>query len=141
MHCTKCRFISAGAFVFCISVQAQEPTPASAVGETLLNPLSITIAGHLDAPLRTRSTELATRYIGDQIERKRAAEAAEVQLPAFWSASFWKYLPKSSGGTLNSAVAGDDDPVVTPTYLTLSDRLLEREVDISDKTAKLLFAK
>lgn len=81
------------------------------------------------------------RYIGDQIELRRAAEAATAELPSFWRASFWKYLPKSSGGTLNSPIAGDDDPAVTPAYLMLSARLLEREANASDKTAKLLFSK
>jgi hypothetical protein len=154
MRHKKRRLIPVTALLFGFSAQAQEPTPSSTVGETLLHPLSITITGHLDAPspatsltghLDARSPatsgELAVRYIGDQIEQKRAAEAAAAQLPAFWRASFWKYLPKSSGGTMNSPIAGDDDPVTTPTYLTLSARLLEREVEASDKATKLLFAK
>ena len=141
MRPAKCRLIFVGVLVFCISVRAQEPSPASALGETLLHPLSITLTGHLDVPSRPTSTELATKYIGDQIEQKRATEAAAAQLPAFWSASFWKYLPKSSGGTLNSPTTRDDDPAVTPTYLMLTARLLEREADMSDKTAKLFFAK
>jgi len=139
-HTNRC-LIPAVAFLFCHSGQAQEPTAGSTVGETLLHPLSITITGHFAAPPGPTSTELAVRYIGNQIEQKRAAEAATAQLPAFWQASFWKYLPKSTGGTMNSPITRDDDPVVTPTYLMLSARLLEREAEASDKTAKLLFAK
>jgi hypothetical protein len=77
----------------------------------------------------------------NQIEQKRAADTAAFQLPAFWRASFWKYLPRSTGGTMNSPVGSEDDPFFTPTYLTLSARLLEREAEASDKTAKLFFAK
>lgn len=76
-----------------------------------------------------------------QIEQQRATEAASAELPGLWRASFWKYLPRSTGGTLNSPIAGDDDPVLTPGYLMLSARLLEREVNASDKVTKLLFIK
>jgi hypothetical protein len=138
-HTNRC-VIPAIVFLFCHSAQAQEPSVEATIGETLLHPLSITITAHLAAPPRPTSEELAVRYLENQIEQKRAAEATSTQLPAFWGASFWKYLP-SSAGTMNSPVARDDDPVVTPTYLMLSARLLEREVVASDKTAKLLFAK
>jgi hypothetical protein len=139
-HTNRC-VIPAIVFLFCHSAHAQEPTAEATVGETLLHPLSITITGHLIAPPRPTSEELAVRYLENQIEQKRAAEATAAQLPAFWRASFWKYLPKSTGGTMNSPVASDDDPVMTPTYLMLSARLLEREAEASDKTAKLFFAK
>jgi hypothetical protein len=140
MRHNKRHLIAVTALLFCLSAQAQEPTPSPTVGETLLHPLSITIGGHLDARSRATSEEVAVRYLGDQIEQKRAAEAATAQLPSFWRA-FWKYLPKITGGTMNSAIAGDDDPAVTPAYLMLSARLLEREADASDKTVKVLFSK
>ena len=139
-HTNRC-VIPAIAFFFCHSVQAAEPTAEATAGETLLHPLSITITGHLASPPRPTSQELAVRYIENQIEQKRAMEAAAARLPVLWRASFWKYLPKSTGGTMNSSIAGDDDPLVTPTYLMLSARLLEREAEASDKTAKLLFGK
>jgi hypothetical protein len=141
MHHTNRCLIRALVFLFCHSVQAQEPPTEATVGETLLHPLSITITGEFAAPPRPTSEELAVRYLVNQIEQKRAADTAAFQLPAFWRASFWKYLPKSTGGTMNSPVSRDDDPVMTPTYLMLSARLLEREAEASDKTAKLLFAK
>jgi hypothetical protein len=141
MRHTNHRIIPAIVFLFCRSAHAQESTAEGTVGEMLLHPLSITITGHLTAPPRPTSEELAVRYLENQIEQKQAAEVAAAQLPAFWRASFWKYLPKSTGGTMNSPVGSDDDPVVTPTYLMLSARLLEREAEASDKTAKLLFAR
>ncbi|MFZ1220680.1 MAG: hypothetical protein WAO00_15405 [Chthoniobacterales bacterium] len=121
-------------------MQAQEE---AAAGETLLHPLSITITGHLAPPPRSTAEQRAVQYLENQIEQKQAAEAAAAQLPAFWRAPFWKYLPKSTGGTMNSPGigGGDDDPAVTPTYLMLSARLLEREAAASDKAAKLFFAK
>jgi hypothetical protein len=141
MRYTNRCVIPAIVFLFCRSAQAQEATAEATVGETLLHPFSITITGHLAAPPRATWEERALRYLENQIQEKRAAEAAEGQLPAFWRASFWKYLPKSTGGTMNSPVTGDDDPFMTPSYLMLSARLLEREAEASDKAAKLFFAK
>ncbi|MEO8951296.1 MAG: hypothetical protein ABI362_04700 [Chthoniobacterales bacterium] len=127
--------------MFYLSAQAQEPTPPAAVGEARLHPLSITIGGDHDAPSSATAQELAVQSIELQIEQQRATEAASAELPGLWRASFWKYLPRSTGGTLNSPIAGDDDPVLTPGYLMLSARLLEREVNASDKVTKLLFIK
>ena len=139
-HTNRC-VIPTIVFLFCHSVQAQEPTAEAAVGEMLLHPESITITGQFTALPRPTSGELAVRYLVNQIEQKRAVDTAASQLPAFWRASFWKYLPKSTGGTMNSPVGSEDDPFFTPIYLTLSARLLEREAEASDKTAKLFFAK
>lgn len=141
MRHTKGRLAFVAAFLFCLSVQAQEPAPVAAVGETLLHPLSITLGGHLDAPSLATAQGLAVQSVTLQIEQQRATEAASAELPGLWRASFWKYLPKSTGDTLNSPIAGDDDPVLTPGYLMLSARLLEHEVDASDKMTKLLFTK
>ena len=139
-HTNRC-VIPAIVFLFCHPTQAQERTAEAAVGEMLLHPLSITITGHLAPPPRSTAEQRAVQYLENQIEQKHAAEAAAAQLPALWRAPFWKYLPKSTGGTMNSPVGSDDDPFFTPTYLTLSARLLEREAAASDKAAKLFFAK
>jgi hypothetical protein len=40
---------------------------------------------------------------------------------------------------MNSPVEKDDDPFLTPAYLTVIARQLDREVAASDKRAKFLF--
>lgn len=141
MRYTKRRLVSVAASLFCLSAQAQETSSTAAVGETLLHPLSISIGDQLNAPFPATAEESAVQSVAFQLEQKRAAEAAAAELPGLWRASFWKYLPRSTGGTMNSSIVSDDDSVLTPAYLMLSARLLERQVDASDKRTKLLFSK
>jgi hypothetical protein len=139
---TKRRLLSVAICLICLSTKAQQPTPPTAVGETLLHPLSISLGDHLNARSSTGLQALTVRSIGLQIDQKRTAEAAAAETPGLWRASFWKYLPRSSGDSLNSPIAEDDtDSMVTPGYLLLSARLLERKAEASDKTAKYLFAR
>ncbi len=119
------------------SARAQEP----AVGELLLHPADIVISGRLETSPDAKTGKFAVEFIGKEIDLKRAADEAAARLPAFWKASFWKYLPVDPGGTLNSPTVSDDDPFLTPAYLTLAGRLLEREVIASDKRTELLFGK
>jgi len=115
-----------------------EPTPAS----LLLNPSSITLTDSFKRPTTLPTLELATRFIEDQIDKKRNAEAAEATIDRLWNASFLRFIPIKPGGhsgTMNSPVGTDDDPFFTPAYLGVVSRQLDREVAASDKRAKWLF--
>jgi hypothetical protein len=115
-----------------------EPTPAS----LLLNPSSITLTDSFKRPTTPPTLELATRFIEDQIDKKRNAEAAEATIDRLWKASFLRFIPIRPGdhsGTMNSPVGTDDDPFFTPAYLGVVSRQLDREVAASDKRAKWLF--
>lgn len=135
----KLRLLLVAAFALCLSAQAQEPTPPPAVGETLLHPLSITIGGSSSLSFSATAQERAVQSVELQIEQRRAVQAASAETPGLWRASFWKYLPTSTGGSLNSPTTSDIDPAITPGYLLLSDRVLERKVSAADKTTAVLF--
>jgi hypothetical protein len=93
-------------------------------------------------PTTSPALELATRFIGDQIDKKRNAEAAEATIDRLWKASFLGLIPIKPGGhpgTMNSPIEKDDDPFLTPAYLTVVSRQLDREVAASDKRARFLF--
>jgi hypothetical protein len=103
--------------------------------------LTITIGDLLHPPSSATAQEFTVKSVGLQIEQKRASEAAATELPGLWRASFWQYLPASSGRTLNSPIAGEDDSVLTPGYLRFPTRQLERKVIASDRTMELLFSR
>jgi hypothetical protein len=111
-------------------------------GTLLLDPAPITLTASFARPTTPPTLELATRFIGDQIDKKRNAEAAEAMIDRLWKASFLGLIPIKPGGypgTMNSPVEKDDDPFFTPAYLTVIARQLDREVAASDKRARFLF--
>jgi hypothetical protein len=125
--------------------QVNNAPQASSAPTIALNPdrIVITITGNFELPQGPTSFDRAVKDIKDQIERSREAELDKAStLGAFWRARFWDYLPKGSG-SMNSPITGgdDDDPFITPSYLTLSNQLLDRQVGQSDARARLFFGR
>jgi hypothetical protein len=92
-------------------------------------------------PQRPTTIDRAVRAIEQQIEDKRAADAARSPLQPFWEAGFWssplmKLIPVA-GGTQRYA----EDPYVTPDYLTVARQQSEYQLKLSDKRALSLFGK
>jgi hypothetical protein len=118
--------------------------PQNSSGQSLaLNPerIVITITGNFEVPRTPTSFDRAVKDIGDQIERRREAELDKVStLGAIWRARFWDYLPKGSG-SMNSPTEEDDDPFFTPSYLTLSSRILDRQLAESDARSRIFFGR
>ena len=122
--------------------QTDDRSAKPVTGTILLDPAPITLTASFMRPTTSPTLELATRFIGDQIDKKRDAEAAEAMMDRLWKASFLGFIPIKPGGhpgTMNSPVEKDDDPFFTPAYLTVVSRQLDREVAASDKRAKFLF--
>ena len=122
----------------------EEDISQTSSGQTLtLNPerIVITITGNFEVPRTPTSFDRAVKDIGDQIERRREAELDKAStLGAIWRARFWDYLPKGSG-SMNSPTEEDDDPFFTPSYLTLSSRVLDRQLAESDARARVFFGR
>ena len=135
------------AAVTCVTGIAQAQTDDRSAkpitGTLLLDPAPITLTASFTRPTTPPTLELATRFIGDQIDKKRDTEAAgEAMIDRLWKASFLGFIPIKPGGhpgTMNSPVEKDDDPFFTPAYLSVIARQLDREVAASDKRAKFLF--
>lgn len=117
----------------------------------LLNPSTITITGHFETSPGPTTLELALRALAQQIDQKRAEDAARSPLESLWTHPVWKYLPADPGGTLNSPVGSLpdnlartplhlDDPFCTPAYLTLAGQRLEQELALSEKRRLWFFA-
>jgi hypothetical protein len=122
--------------------QTDDRSPKPLAGTLLLDPAPITLSSSFTRPATASTLELATRFIGDQIDKNRNAEATEAAIDRLWKASFLRFIPIRPGGhpaTMNSPVEKDDDPFFTPAYLTIVVRQLDREVAASDKSAKFLF--
>jgi hypothetical protein len=120
--------------------QTDDRSAKPITGSLLLDPAPITLTASFERPA-TSTLDLATRFIGDQIEKKRNAEA-EAMIDRLWKASFLRFIPINPGGhpgTMNSPVEKEDDPFFTPAYLTVTVRQLDREVAASDKRARVLF--
>ncbi len=124
--------------------QVTDPVEQADVGSMLLNPSSITITGHFETSTGPTPLELALRSIGQQIDQKHAADAAQSPLEPLWKDPLWKYLPSDPAGTLNSPVGGLpdnlarnplhlDDAFYLPAYLTLHSQQLDRELAVSEK--------
>lgn len=125
-----------------LRAQTDEGTAKPIVRSLLLDPAPITLTASFTRPTTPPTLELATRFIGDQIDKKRNAEEAEATIDRLWKASFLRFIPIKPGGhpgTMNSPVEKDDDPFFTAAYLTVVSRQLDREVAASDKRAKFLF--
>jgi hypothetical protein len=135
-------FAAAVAFAAGIAqAQTDDRSAKPIAGTLLLDPAPITLTASFERPT-TSTLDLATRFIGDQIDRKRNAEAAEAMIDRLWKASFLGFIPIKQGGppaTMNSPVVKEDDPFFTPAYLTVTVWQLDREVAASDKQARYLF--
>jgi hypothetical protein len=110
----------------------------------VLNPQQIVITLTNELSQRPTSFDRAVEEIKEQIERRREAELEKASQGAFWRARFWDYLPKATGsGSLNSPVTdkGDDDPFFTPQYLTLSYRIVDRQLAESDARSRIFFGR
>jgi hypothetical protein len=121
--------------------QTDDRSARPIAGSLLLDPAPITLTASFERPA-TSTLDLATRFIGDQIDRKRNAEAAEAMMDRLWKASFLGFIPIKPGGhpeVMNSPVVKEDDPFFTPAYLTVTVRQFDREVAASDKRARFLF--
>jgi hypothetical protein len=127
-----------------LHAQANDPVEKVDVGSMLLNPSTITITGRFETSTGPTTVELAVRSIGQQIDQKRAADAARSPLEPFWKNPLWKYLPADPSGTLNSPVGGLpdnlarnpqhlDDQFYAPAYLTLHGQQLDYELALSEK--------
>jgi hypothetical protein len=119
-----------------------ETSPAQTIA---LNPekIVITITGDFQLPRRRTSFDRAVNEIQDQMDKRREADLEKASPQgAFWRARFWDYLPKGSG-SLNSPITDkdDDDPYFTPSYLMLSNIILDRQVAESEARAHLLFGR
>lgn len=114
------------------------------VGNMLLYPSTITITGHFETAPGPTTLELALRAIEQQMDRKRAEDAARSSFEFFWKSPLWKFLPTDPGGTLNSPVgsipARLDDPFCTPPYLLFNGQQLERELVLSEKQTHWFFS-
>jgi hypothetical protein len=137
-------FAAAAACVTGIAqAQTDDRSAKPITGSLLLDPAPITLTASFTRPTTPPTLELATRFIGDQIDQKRNAEAEEeAMIDRLWKASFLGFIPIKPGGhsgTMNSPVGTDDDPFYTPAYLGVVRRQLDREVAASDKRARFLF--
>ena len=132
--------------------QAPEPVKETDAGEMLLHPSTITITGHFETAPGPTTLELALRALAQQIEQKRAEDAARSPLESLWENPLWKYLPSDPGGTMNSPVGPLpdrlartplhwDDPYWTPAYLTLTGQRLDQELALSEKRRLWFFGR
>ncbi len=129
-------FVAIMAAVGLVNAHGQQATPSPSPSDMLLHPSQIRLVSHFEAPFGPTATERALRAIGEQIEAKRAAEAAHLQVSPVWDLAVWRYLPSDPARTLNSRVASDDDPFFTPDYLKLSIRQLEYRLKVSERTTR-----
>jgi hypothetical protein len=127
--------------------QTNHPAKERETGEILLNPSAIRITGHFEIAPGLTTLERALRALTQQMEQKRAEDAARSPLAPLWEHPLWKYLPADPGGTLNSPVGALpdnlarnplhlDDPFRTPAYLTFRGRQLDYDLARSEKSAR-----
>jgi hypothetical protein len=136
-------FAAAAAWLPAIAqAQTDDRSGKPIAGTLLLDPAPIALTASFTRPATPSTLDLATRFIGDQIDRKRNGEAAEATIDRLWKASFLGFIPIKPGGhpeAMNSPVVKEDDPFFTPAYLTVTVRQLDHEVAASDKRASFLF--
>jgi hypothetical protein len=135
MHIARAVVAGIAAFGL-VHAHGQQATPSPSPSEMLLHPSQIRLVSHLEVPFGGTATERALRMIADQIEAKRAAEAAHLQISPVWDLAVWRYLPSDPARTLNSRVVSDDDPFATPDYLKLSTRQLEYRLKASERATR-----
>jgi hypothetical protein len=122
---------------FC--ARAQQTTPTPTPGDTLPHVPEITLTRHFEAPLGPTAAERAVRAIGEQIDAKRATDAIRSQFAPIWDLAVWRYLPADPVRSLNSRVASDDDPFLTPEYLKVSARQLDYQLKVSERATRDFF--
>jgi hypothetical protein len=105
----------------------------------LLRPSQITLAASFEALPSENAVQRARKALGEQIDAKRAADAARTQFAPLWDLAFWRYLPADPAHTLNSPVASDDDAFSTPEYLKISTRQLDQELEQRERASHDLF--
>ena len=125
------------AAAFC--ARAQQTTPTPTPGDTLPHGSQITFTEHFEAPLGPTAAERAMRAVGEQIDAKRAADAIRSQFAPIWDLAVWRYLPADPVRSLNSRVASDDDPFLTPEYLKVSARHLDYQLKVSERATRDFF--
>jgi hypothetical protein len=118
---------------FC--ARAQQTTPTSTPGETFPHAFEITLTGHFQVP----AAESAVRAVDEKIDAKRAADAIQSQFAPIWDLAVWRYLPADPVRSLNSRVASDDDPFLTPEYLKVSARQVDYKLKVSERAARDFF--
>lgn len=118
-----------------LHVHAQQPPAA---GEILLHPEQIKVTGTFEMPARPAAVERAINSVDEQIDAKRAAEAARIRISPIWELAIWRYLPSDPANTLNSPVASDDNAFLTPEYLKIAARQLDLHVKKSDQASDRL---
>jgi hypothetical protein len=107
-----------------------------------LEPMVITITNEFSLSRTPTSFDRAVKNIQDQMDAKRESELDKASpLGAVWAARFWDYLPKATGGSMNSPTEEDDDPFIVPSYLLLQNRILDRLVAESDARARVFFGR
>ena len=132
--------------------QAPKPVKEADPGDILLNPSTIIITGHFETSPGPTTLELALRALAQQMEQKRAEDAARSPLESFWKSPLWKFLPSDPGGTLNSPVGSLpdrlartplhlDDPYWIPAYLTHASQRLNHELALSEERRLWFFGR
>ena len=94
---------------------------------------------HLLGTSRCRSVLQPRRALGEQIDARRAAEAIRSRFTPIWELAVWRYVPADPVRSLNSRVASDDDPFLTPEYLKVSARQLDYQLKVSERAARDFF--
>ena len=134
MHYSRV-FLAASA-VFALCARAQDATSTPSAGDVLLHPSHITLTGHFETPLGPTAIEHPIQSVGEQIDVKRAADAARSQIAPLWDLRVWRYLPADPAHTLNSPVASDDDLFFTPEYLRAGARQLDYQLKLSERASR-----
>lgn len=78
--------IFAATVLTCGHAGAQKPAP-SASG------VQLSLSGHFEPSLGPTSIDRAIKSVGEQIDAKRAADAARLQSSPIWDLKIWRYLP------------------------------------------------
>jgi len=132
-------FVAAMTATAAFCARAQQTTPTPTPGETFPHAFEITLTGHFQVPLGPTAAESAVRAVGEKIDAKRAADAIQSQFAPIWDLAVWRYLPADPIRSLNSRVASDDNPFLTPEYLKVSARQLDYQLKVSERAARDFF--
>src|SRR5437764_12750043 len=122
--------------VFALCARAQDATSTPSAGDMLLHPSHIRLTGHFEAPLGPTAIEHPIQSVGEQIDVKRAADAARSQIAPLWDLRVWRYLPADPAHTHNSPVASDDGLFFTPEYLKVGARQLDFQLKVSERASR-----
>ena len=130
------RVFLAASVAFAVSAHAQDARPTPSAGDVLFHPSHITLTGHFEAPLGPTAVERVIQSVGEEIDVKRAADAARSQIAPLWDLRVWRYLPADPAHTLNSPVASDDYLFLTPHYLRVYARQLDYQLKLSERASR-----